>query len=70
MTEDRFEKRAFDAFNEKFEEVLPKHNYNYREAFEEVNLSYQKKVDFLIYSNYETFKNARSRNRRKRRRLI
>ncbi len=62
----RFEQRAFDVFNQQFEEALSEHKYNYRETFEAVNESFRDKIGFLIYSSYESFKNARSRAHKKK----
>ena len=60
----RFEQRAYDVFNRKFEEALSK-LHNHRKAFDEASDQIESASEFRIYNSYESFKNARSRRKKK-----
>lgn len=63
---ERFEQRAFEVFNRRFEEILPNCK-NQREAFERVSDEIEEESEIRVYNSLEVFKNARSRNKRKAR---
>ena len=62
---ERFEKRLFDVFNAQFEGRL-KDVSRHQDAFDQVNNMFEEKIQVRPYSNYESFKNARSKRRRKK----
>ncbi len=64
---ERSEKRAFDFFDKSVEEELPKHNNSLKETFHKVNDEFEARIGFKVYKSYQTYKNARSRNRKKSR---
>ena len=59
----RFEQRAFQVFNRKFEEQLSENNFNHFETFQKVSDEMEEMAEFRVYSDYNSFKNARSRNK-------
>lgn len=63
---DRFEQRAYDVFNKKFEEALSQHNNNHRNTFDTINDRIEKETEFRVFNSYESFKNARSRRKKKK----
>lgn len=63
---DRFEKRAFDVFNEKFEKALPIYNNNHKATFHAINAQIEKVAEFSVFSSYDSFKNSRSRRNKKK----
>lgn len=62
----RFEQRAFEVVNRKFEEQLPENDFNHIRTFEKVMDEIEEKAEFRVYSDYNSFKNARSRNRKRK----
>lgn len=59
----RLEKRIFDVFNEMVEVELPNCHNSQKETFHKVNDSFAEKNGFTPYKSYQSYKNARSRNR-------
>lgn len=62
----RLEKRIFDVFNEIVEAELPNYHNSHKETFHKVNDDLEIKYGFKPYKSYQTYKNARSRNRKRR----
>ena len=61
----RTEKRIFDVFSERVEQELPNCHNSHKATFHKINDEFEIKTGFKPYKSYQTYKNAKSRNRRK-----
>lgn len=59
------EKRKFDVFDKMVEDDLAKHENNRKETFHAVNDDLAQKTGYPAYKSYQSYKNARSRNRKR-----
>ena len=62
----RFERRAFDVFNEKVDAELPNHHNSRKETFHKVNDELESQTGIRFYKSYQSYRNARSRNKKPR----
>jgi hypothetical protein len=63
---ERSEKRLFDVFNEMVETELPNHHNSIKETFHKINDEFENKNGFKPYKSYNSYKAARSRDRKRR----
>lgn len=66
--ENRLENRVFNAFHNIFEENLPRHQYKHKAAFESATQEFERSAHFIVFNSYDSFKNAKSRYFKKKRR--
>lgn len=58
--------QRFNHFNSEFENQIGKHE-TYRQAYEATEAEFKEKVGYSQYSGWDSFKNVRSRQHKKRR---
>jgi hypothetical protein len=62
---DRLETRLFDAFEKMVQHDLEANSGSRKQTFHQVNDDFATKVGFKPFKSYQSYRNARCRNRKK-----